>query len=137
MIIEIFTFGQQIRIEKKLSDIRGDNLLIPHSTTFREITVVEEQMAAIPITLGTVSKVRSQWDADQNRDKDLLNAKTVQSNYNVHENPPAKYSYKFMNSIWGLYNRYAPPSFQKNSEGEIQNGTQAVALGGWCLNQQS
>ena len=38
--------------------------------------------------------------------------------FTVQENPPAKYNDKLMNSIWGLYNQYAPPSFQKNSEGE-------------------
>lgn len=27
-----------------------------------------------------------------------------------------KYNLKFMNSIWGMYNRYAPQAFQKNYE---------------------
>lgn len=27
-----------------------------------------------------------------------------------------KYNLKFMNSVWGLYNRYAPQAFQKNEE---------------------
>lgn len=29
---------------------------------------------------------------------------------------PHKYNSKLMNSIWGLYNQYAPPAFQKNLE---------------------
>ncbi len=26
------------------------------------------------------------------------------------------YNSKYMNSVWGLYNRYAPQAFQKNEE---------------------
>lgn len=32
---------------------------------------------------------------------------------------PHNYNSKLMNSIWGLYNRYAPDAFQKNSEGSL------------------
>jgi len=92
-------------------------------------------MSSIPITLGTVSKIRHQWDAGVFKDNDSGNAKAQQSSYNVQENPPAKYNDKLMNSIWGLYNQYAPPSFQKNYESE--SAVKAVTLGRWCWNQQN
>ncbi|XP_058460826.1 uncharacterized protein LOC131436224 isoform X3 [Malaya genurostris] len=33
---------------------------------------------------------------------------------------PVKYSDKFMNSIWGLYNRYSPHNFKKNNGADEQ-----------------
>ncbi|XP_076338799.1 uncharacterized protein LOC143240365 [Tachypleus tridentatus] len=38
---------------------------------------------------------------------------------NVLSFTPPKYNSKMMDSIWGLYNRYAPHAFQKNSEGSL------------------
>ncbi|KAI1289269.1 hypothetical protein HDE_08642 [Halotydeus destructor] len=38
------------------------------------------------------------------------------TDFKCFETNPHKYSSKMMNSIWGLYNRYAPEAFQKNQE---------------------
>ncbi|KAF7494474.1 hypothetical protein SSS_05301 [Sarcoptes scabiei] len=43
-----------------------------------------------------------------------------------------KHNLKFMNSVWGLYNRYAPQAFQKNEEHSEQiqcdNGTKSSSI---------
>lgn len=86
-----------------------------------ELRVVKSNMAAIPITLNTVAKVRNQWEKMDR-----------EQNYKVMDHPPAKYNGKLMNSIWGLYNQYAPPSFQKNYEKSSNPiNTGVVTLGEW------
>ena len=64
-------------------------------------------MAAIPSSMFMASKVHQSLLEEREGDK---------CSFGQQELP--HYNDKLMNSIWGLYNRYAPHAFQKNNEPE-------------------
>ncbi|KPM11385.1 hypothetical protein QR98_0099560 [Sarcoptes scabiei] len=68
-----------------------------------------------------------------NSDVDALDAAVVVVNGNGNGLLDMyKHNLKFMNSVWGLYNRYAPQAFQKNEEHSEQiqcdNGTKSSSI---------
>ncbi|XP_064482370.1 uncharacterized protein LOC135395090 [Ornithodoros turicata] len=50
---------------------------------------------------------------------------------NTQEATLPRYNPKLMNSIWGLYNRYAPHSFQKNCENTVAQLPKVRSFGLW------
>lgn len=66
-------------------------------------------MATIPSSTFTASKVH----------QSIVNERPG-GHVDQSEQLPLQYNSKLMNSIWGLYNRYAPPAFQKNNEPQIR-----------------
>ncbi|KAJ8979209.1 hypothetical protein NQ317_011848 [Molorchus minor] len=95
-------------------------------TVFGDICLrCEENMAAVPQGAFAAKKIRKNEE------------KRKEYNFNVELNP-TNYSSKFMNSIWGQYNRYSVHNLKKimddnilpgrsaNKEWEFIPGTQTV-----------
>ncbi|XP_076349931.1 uncharacterized protein LOC143246725 [Tachypleus tridentatus] len=86
-----------------------------------------DTMAAIPYAVHNVKKIREclkhqknkQTTFSENEPKEL--DWNDQSLNNVLQFTSPNYSDKMMNSIWGLYNRLASHSFQKNIEEIVSN----------------
>ncbi|XP_053688219.1 uncharacterized protein LOC128737572 [Sabethes cyaneus] len=81
------------------------------------------QMASLPQAAFAVHKLRK-----PKNEKDLTVARLSMEkqetprymNNQTLDLSPVKYSDKFMNSIWGLYNRYSPHNFKKNNGSDLQ-----------------
>lgn len=76
-------------------------ILTSKLTSLLSITLAS-MAAAIPSSTFTASKVHQSLIEDREA---RVKAETA-----------PQYNSKLMNSIWGLYNRYAPSAFQKNVE---------------------
>ncbi|XP_067145370.1 uncharacterized protein [Centruroides vittatus] len=85
-------------------------------------------MASIPCTSFSAAKIHENMKKEKQQQKPQFMGENSFSKGN--ELPPTSksfleiltphnYNSKLMNSIWGLYNRYAPDAFQKNSEGSL------------------
>jgi len=93
------------------------------------------KMSSIPISKAMVSQMQmSMQQADQWYNKNQESPFSPPSDSQQYLRNAPKYNGKLMNSIWGMYNMYAPPSFQKNSEsgsGPNAAGTKAAGIFGW------
>ncbi|XP_040076973.1 uncharacterized protein LOC8032119 isoform X1 [Ixodes scapularis] len=69
-------------------------------------------MSSIPYTMHSAVQLHRRLAEDQPKDVNVI----FEPPTSTVETTLAKYNPKLMNSIWGLYNRYAPHSFQKNCE---------------------
>ncbi|XP_077519638.1 uncharacterized protein LOC144129394 [Amblyomma americanum] len=69
-------------------------------------------MASIPYTMHSTMDLHKKLTDEQSKNVGVLYEPPTST---VKTTLP-KYNPKLMNSIWGLYNRYAPHSFQKNCE---------------------
>lgn len=86
-------------------------------------------MASVPCTAFSAAKIheamkkeKQQQKQQQFMEEDIFpkeNETLQPSKPFVDILTPHNYNSKLMNSIWGLYNRYAPHAFQKNSEGSL------------------
>ncbi|KAH7952706.1 hypothetical protein HPB49_000434 [Dermacentor silvarum] len=69
-------------------------------------------MASIPYTMHTAMNLHKKATEEQTKNLGVI----FEPPTSTVETTLPKYNPKLMNSIWGLYNRYAPHSFQKNCE---------------------
>ncbi|XP_055528388.1 uncharacterized protein LOC129720743 [Wyeomyia smithii] len=84
---------------------------------------INSRMASLPQAAFAVHKLRK-----PKAEKDLTVARLSMekqespryTNNQTLDLSPVKYSDKFMNSIWGLYNRYSPHNFKKNNGADLQ-----------------
>lgn len=70
-------------------------------------------MASIPYTMHSAMHLHRKMTEEQHPKEVNM---VFEPPTSTVETSLAKYNPKLMNSIWGLYNRYAPHSFQKNCE---------------------
>ncbi|XP_015791207.1 uncharacterized protein LOC107367949 isoform X1 [Tetranychus urticae] len=78
-------------------------------------------MSSIPCATYSASKVHEYVRKDQKGGKkhsmkDINNSGSFTLFADTQDEPQYHYNHKLMNSIWGLYNQYAPEAFQKNQE---------------------
>ncbi|KAI2798670.1 hypothetical protein RDWZM_000150 [Blomia tropicalis] len=80
-------------------------------------------MSAIPFTTFSVKSIHDmvrariqQEEKDKGRKNDLGSSKDESSNLKPFGGEIYNYNLKFMKSVWGMYNQYAPQAFQKNEE---------------------
>ncbi|KAJ2945660.1 hypothetical protein O0L34_g493 [Tuta absoluta] len=80
----------------------------------------EVRMSCFTPTMFTAGKIR---ETQKDRDMKLSNANKARGsepdkyfNTSFMELTPLKYNCKFMNSIWGFYNRYSPHNVKKINE---------------------
>jgi hypothetical protein len=92
-------------------------------------------MSSIPISKAMVSQLQMKLQqADQWNSKNQETPFSPPADSQQYLRNAPKYNGKLMNSIWGMYNMYAPPSFQKNNEGGCRPaaaGTKAAGVFGW------
>lgn len=69
-------------------------------------------MASIPYTMHSAVNLHKKLTEEQTKNVGVI----FEPPTSTVETTLPKYNPKLMNSIWGLYNRYAPHSFQKNCE---------------------
>nr|XP_054929678.1 uncharacterized protein LOC126537099 isoform X1 [Dermacentor andersoni]XP_054929679.1 uncharacterized protein LOC126537099 isoform X1 [Dermacentor andersoni] len=74
--------------------------------------VVKTAMASIPYTMHSAVNLHKKLTEEQTKNLGVI----FEPPTSTVETTLPKYNPKLMNSIWGLYNRYAPHSFQKNCE---------------------
>lgn len=74
-------------------------------------------MASLPQGAFAVCKIREQNSKQSHQRQDNHKKGTRTSffdGFNLLDNLPGKYNEKFMNAIWGHYNRYSPHNIKSN-----------------------
>lgn len=73
-------------------------------------------MASLPQGAFAVCKIREQKSKQSHRQENQKNGTFTSffDGFNVLDNLPGKYNEKFMNAIWGHYNRYSPHNIKSN-----------------------
>ncbi|XP_055625140.1 uncharacterized protein LOC129767897 [Toxorhynchites rutilus septentrionalis] len=112
---------QQNQLQPQRLQQRPENSLDLASVLFGKCGDTNN-MACLPQAAFAVHKLRKQQN-----EKDLAVARLTTDKQDVPrymnnqtlDLTPVNYSDKFMNSIWGLYNRYSPHNFKKNN-GSVQ-----------------
>ncbi|KAF7998384.1 hypothetical protein HCN44_009782 [Aphidius gifuensis] len=97
------------------------------------------KMSAIPHGGFAVHKVRERQllhlkmqakNDDKNNSSSSSNGYKKNLTDEARELTPLKYNSKLMNSIWGLYNRYSPHNFKKNTDAN-ENTAEGVFSAAW------
>ncbi|CAG2117848.1 unnamed protein product [Medioppia subpectinata] len=74
-------------------------------------------MSSIPFTTFSAIKVHQTIKQEKDRQKTFGGTQSADMPNNKYtDRSQHNYNSKYMNSVWGLYNRYAPQAFQKNEE---------------------
>lgn len=81
-------------------------------------------MPSLPQAAFAVCKIREQ-NAKPSKNQENVNSGASSSifyNKNLFDYLPVKYNEKFMNAIWGHYNRYSPHNIKSNEAANVSTG---------------
>ncbi|XP_058837574.1 uncharacterized protein LOC131693628 [Topomyia yanbarensis] len=115
---------QQLRVEQRLQTQQQTR---QHSCDLSYTLFLQrgklDRMASLPQAAFAVHKLRKpRTDQELTVARRAMDKQEMPRYFNNQtlDLTPVKYSDKFMNSIWGLYNRYSPHNFKKNNGSDVQ-----------------
>lgn len=74
------------------------------------IVIISDKMPSLPQAAFAVCKIREQHSRPSKKSQDGSGGNMYQS----LDYSPVKYNEKYMNAIWGHYNRYSPHNIKSN-----------------------
>ncbi|XP_055317985.1 uncharacterized protein LOC129576648 [Sitodiplosis mosellana] len=78
------------------------------------VLFIQYKMPSLPQAAFAVCKMREQNSRRPSKSQDGAGATPIVYNQKQLEYLPVKYNEKFMNAIWGHYNRYSPHNIKSN-----------------------